>query len=156
MQWTHSQVWSMGYQSKFDDETLERVRNFVRMLNEEYEKGSVIVVEGRRDADALASVGFTGTPTVFHHFKGIADFLDFHEPGGRRMVLLLDMDRTGKNLTRKILSQLQARRHNVSLFHKSTLARITKGKIKHVEELAMFAPQLSGITCSRRDLYFYT
>ena len=146
----------MGYQSKVDDETLERIRDFVDMLNEEYENGSVIVVEGRRDADALTRVGFTGRPTVFHHFKGIADFLDFHEPEGKKMILLLDMDRTGKYLTRRILSQLQARRHDVNLFHKSVLARITNGKIKHIEDLAMFAPHLSGVTGSRRDLYFYT
>ena len=146
----------MGYQSKVDDDTLARIRNFVRMLNEEYANGSLIVVEGKRDADALTRVGFTGTPTVFHHFKGIADFLDFHQLGGKKMILLLDMDRTGKFLTRKILSQLHASRHDVNLSYKSALARITKGKVKHVEDLAMFAPHLSGVTGSRRDLYFYT
>jgi hypothetical protein len=47
----------VGYQYKVDDyETLERLRSFICMLNEESEKGSVIVVEGRRDAEALSRV----------------------------------------------------------------------------------------------------
>jgi 5S rRNA maturation endonuclease (ribonuclease M5) len=146
----------MGYQFNVDDETIERIRGFIGMLNEEYEKGSVIVVEGRRDAEALAKVGFTGNPAVFHHFKGVADFLDYHEPGQKKIILLLDMDRTGKVLTKKIVSQLQTRRQSVSLFYKNTLAKITNGKVRHVEDLATFAPHLSGITGARKDLYFYT
>lgn len=145
----------MGYQSNVDDQTIERIRGFVDMLNEEYQSGSVIVVEGRRDAEALAKVGFAGNPTVFHHFKGIADFLDYHEPERKKMILLLDMDRTGKYLTRRILSQLHSRRHNVTLFYKNTLAKITNGKVRHVEDLAIFAPHISGVTGSRKDLYFY-
>jgi 5S rRNA maturation endonuclease (ribonuclease M5) len=146
----------MGYQFNVDDQTVERLRTFVGMLNEEYERGSVIVVEGRRDAEALAKVGFTGSPAVFHHFKGIANFLDYHDNDRKKMILLLDMDRTGKHLTRKIISQLQSRRQNVTLFYKNALAKITNGKVRHVEDLVVYAPHLAGITGSRKDLYFYT
>jgi 5S rRNA maturation endonuclease (ribonuclease M5) len=144
------------YQFNVNDQTVERLRSFVGMLNEEFERGSVIVVEGRRDAEALARVGFTGNPAVFHHFKGIADFLDSHDSERKKIILLLDMDRTGKYLTSRLASQLQSRRHNVSLFYKRTLARITNGKVRHVEDLVTYAPHLSGITGSRKDLYFYT
>jgi 5S rRNA maturation endonuclease (ribonuclease M5) len=146
----------MGYQSSIDDQTVERLRNFVGMLNEESEKGSVIVVEGKRDAEALSRIGFTGSPAVFHHFKGVADFLDCHDDADKKIILLLDMDRTGKHLTGKLVSQLQSRRHHVNLFYKKSLARITNGKVRHVEDLAIYAPHLSGITGSRKDLYFYT
>lgn len=147
----------MGYQfNANDDETVERLRSFIGMLNEESEKGSVIVVEGKRDAEALSRVGFTGSPAVFHHFKGIADFLDNHDGAGKNIILLLDMDRTGKYLTSRLVSQLQSRRHSVSLSYKRTLARITNGKVRHVEDLVTYAPRLSGITGSRKDLYFYT
>jgi 5S rRNA maturation endonuclease (ribonuclease M5) len=127
------------------------------MLNEESEKGSVIVVEGRRDAEALYRVGFTGNPAVFHHFKGIADFVENYDSIGKKIILLLDMDRTGKYLTSRLLSQLQSSsRHCVSLSYKRTLARITNGKVRHVEDLIIYAPHMSGITGSRKDLYFYT
>ncbi|HEV8404636.1 MAG TPA: toprim domain-containing protein [Nitrososphaera sp.] len=147
----------MGYQSNAnDDETVERLRGFVRMLNEEFDKGSVIVVEGKRDAEALSKVGFTGSPVVFHHFKGIADFLDNHDSADKKIILLLDMDRTGRYLTSRLVSQLQPHRHNVSLSYKRALAKITNGKVRHVEDLVIYAPRLSGITGSRKDLYFYT
>ena len=145
----------MGYQSNIDDQTVERLRSFVGMLNEESERGSVIVVEGRRDAEALSRIGFTGNLAVFHHFKGVADFVDSHEES-KKVILLLDMDRTGKYLTSKLVSQLQSRRHNVNLFYKKTLAKITNGRVRHVEDLVSYAPHLSGITGSRKDLYFYT
>ncbi|HEY8139463.1 MAG TPA: toprim domain-containing protein [Nitrososphaera sp.] len=146
----------MGYQSSFDDKTVERLKGFVGMLNEESEKGSIIVVEGKRDASALTRVGFSGTPVVFHNFKGIADFLDSHGSGHKKMILLLDMDRTGKYLTSRLVSQLQSRRRNISLFYKKELAKITNGRVRHVEDLVIFAPQVSGITGTRKDLYFYT
>src|SRR5215211_6465325 len=147
----------MGYyQFNVNDQTVERLRCFVGMLNEEFERGSVIVVEGRRDAEALSRVGFTGNPAVFHHFKGIADFVDNHDSIGKKIILLLDMDRTGKYLTSRLLSQLQSSRHSVNLSYKRALARITNGKVRHVEDLIIYAPRMSGITGSRKDLYFYT
>ena len=126
------------------------------MLNEESEKGSVIVVEGRRDAQALSKLGFSGNVAVFHHFKGILDFLDKHDGTGKKIILLLDMDRTGKYLTSRLVSQLHSRRRNVSLSHKRALAKITNGKVRHVEDLVIYASRLSGMTGSRKDLYFYT
>ena len=145
----------MGYQSgDYDYNTVERLRGFIEMLNAESERGSVIVVEGKRDADALSSVGFTGVPAVFHRFKGVSHFVDSHSD--RKVILLLDMDRTGKHLTARLLCQLQSRRANVSLVYKKALAKITNGKIRHVEELSKFAAQISGVTGTRKDLYFYT
>jgi 5S rRNA maturation endonuclease (ribonuclease M5) len=146
----------MGYQSNINDQTIERLRNFIGMLNEESDRGSVIVVEGRRDAEALLRIGFTGNPAVFHNFKGIANFVDCHDDADKKIILLLDMDRTGKYLTSRLLFQLHSRRHNVSLFYKMTLARITNGKIRHIEDLITYAPGISGMTGSRKDLYFYT
>lgn len=144
----------MGYQST-DEQVVEKLRNFVGMLNEESDRGSVVVVEGRRDAEALSSIGFTGSPAVFHNFKGVTDFVDSHGHS-KKIILLLDMDRTGRHLTGRLVSQLQARRNSVDLFYKRTLARITNGRVRHVEDLANYAPKLSGITGARRDLYFYT
>src|ERR1051326_212810 len=147
----------MGYQSNIDaDDTVERLRSFIGSLNEESDRGSVIVVEGKRDAEALCSVGFKGVPAVFHHFKGVSHFLDNHNSPKRKIILLLDMDRTGKHLTSRLAAQLQSRRGSVNLSYKRTLSKITKGKVRHVEDLAIFAPKISGVTGSRTDLYFYT
>ena len=125
------------------------------MLNEEAECGSVIVVEGKRDVEALNRIGFNGNLTILNHFKGITDFVDNHCQIRKKIILLLDMDRTGKHLTSKLVSQLQHKGNNVNLFYKKALAKTTNGKIRQVEELAAYAPNLSGVTGTRRDLYFY-
>ncbi|HEY7571282.1 MAG TPA: toprim domain-containing protein [Nitrososphaeraceae archaeon] len=141
---------------RIDHEKLDRLHDFIFMLNKESENGSVIVVEGKRDVRALTKAGFNGNLSVFHHFRGVSDFVDNHSLYNKKIILLFDMDRTGKHLTRKILSQLQCRGGNVSLLYKKKLAGIDNGKIRHVEDLSSYAPYLSGITGSRLDLYFYT
>lgn len=144
----------MGYRF-IDNTTIDRLRGFIDMLNEEAENGSVIVVEGKRDVEALTRIGFNGNLTVLNHFKGITDFVDSHYQISKKIILLLDMDRTGKHLTSKLITQLQHKGNNVNLFYKKALAQITNGKIRHVEELATYAPNISGVTGTRRDLYFY-
>jgi len=145
----------MGYQSSIDDDTVERLKGFIGSLNEESERGSVVVVEGKRDAQALYRVGFKGVPAIFHSFKGVSKFVDNQSPK-RKVILLLDMDRTGKQLTSRLASQLQLQCGSVNLSYKRTLSKITNGKIRHVEDLTIFAPKISGITGTRKDLYFYT
>ena len=125
----------MGYRS-IDNTTVDRLREFIERLNEESENGSVIVVEGKRDVEALIRMGFNGNLTILNHFKGITDFVDNHCQIRNKIILLLDMDRTGKHLTSKLVSQLQHKGNNVNLFYKKALAKITYGKIRQVEELA--------------------
>jgi 5S rRNA maturation endonuclease (ribonuclease M5) len=145
---------TMGYRS-IDSDTIDHLREYIDMLNKESENGSVIVVEGKRDVAALCRVGFNGNLTVFYHFRGITDFVDNYHLNRKKIILLLDMDRTGKKLTSKLVTQLQCKGNNVTLFYKRALAKITNGKVRHVEDLITYAPHLSGITGSRKDLYFY-
>jgi 5S rRNA maturation endonuclease (ribonuclease M5) len=146
----------MRYRS-VDVTIIDRLREFIDLLNKEAENGAVIVVEGKRDVEALMRIGFNGNVTILNHYKGIADFVDNQYPIGKKIILLLDMDRTGKYLTSRLLTQLQHKGNNVSLFYKKTLAKITNGKIRHVEELVTYAPHLCGLTgtTGRRDLCFY-
>ena len=91
-----------------DETTISRLRIFVDKLNIESENGSIIVVEGKRDVEALNKVGFTGNITVLNRYKGINNFVDNHNHLGKKIILLLDMDRTGKYLTSKLLKQMRA------------------------------------------------
>lgn len=144
----------MGYRP-MDATTIARLRIFVDRLNIESERGSVIVVEGKRDLEALTRIGVTGQVTVLNHYKGVNKFVDSHYDVDKKIILLLDMDRTGKYLTSKLLKQLQSRGRNVSLFYKKTLARISNGKIRHIEDLVAYAPLVKGLMGSRKDLYMY-
>ena len=122
----------MGYRF-IDNTTIDGLHEFIDMLNEEAEYGSVIVVEGKRDVEALNRIGFNGDLTILNHFKGITDFVDNHCHIRKKIILLLDMDRTGKHLTSKLVSQLQHKGNNVNLFYKKALDKITNGKIRQFE-----------------------
>ena len=57
----------MRYRS-IDNTIIDRLCQFIDMLNEEAENGSVVVVEGKRDVEALIRIGFNGNVTHFEPF----------------------------------------------------------------------------------------
>lgn len=121
-----------------DTAVLERIHEFIRSLNHESENGSIIVVEGKRDSEALIKLGFVGEVTVYNRFKGILNFVDSHQMTDKKIILLLDMDRTGKYLTSRLVSLLQQRGNNVNLTYKRKLCEITNGKVRHIEEIGSY------------------
>jgi 5S rRNA maturation endonuclease (ribonuclease M5) len=121
-----------------DTAVLERIKEFIRTLNYESENGSIIVVEGKRDSAALIKLGFVGEVTVYNRFKGVLDFVDSHQMIDKKIILLLDMDRTGKYLTSRLVSLLQRRGSNVNLTYKKKLCEITNGKVRHIEDIGSY------------------
>ena len=118
---------------------LAELEQFVEFLNHESEIGSIVVVEGKRDLEALRSIGFNGDIAVFHNFRGIGEFVHHLSIRNRKIILLLDLDRKGKVLTSKILKHLNSSYQHDYLQTKRRLAQITKGRIKHIEDLKAFS-----------------
>ena len=116
------------------EEEIQDLRNFVELLNSQ--KKSVVVVEGKRDSFALKKIGVTRKILEYHKFGGMINFVDSvakHE----NLIFLFDGDRKGKQLTCRAIQLLQ-RRTSVDLTFKRKLTRITKGKIRFVEQLICF------------------
>lgn len=109
-----------------------------RLVGELDSQDAVVVVEGKRDAAALRSLGFTGSVMQFHRYGGfvkVADAAAAH----RRVVVLLDYDREGRYMTYRLVRLLQ-RRTAVDLSYRRRLARITGGRLRFVEQLMSYAP----------------
>ena len=121
-----------------EQEILE-LKNFVSELNS-IEK-SVIIVEGKRDSNALKKLGFTGKVLEFHRFAGMIDFAD-SVAKYERLIILFDRDKKGRTLTGKTIQLLQ-RRTKVDLSFKRKLRVITKGKIMFVEQLVSYESYLA-------------
>jgi 5S rRNA maturation endonuclease (ribonuclease M5) len=121
-----------------DTAVLEKINEFIRILNHESENGSIVVVEGKRDSEALTKLGFIGEVTEYNRFKGILDFVDSHQMTDKKIILLLDMDRTGKYLTSRLVSFFQQRGSNVNLAYKRKLCEITNGKVRHIEDIVSY------------------
>ena len=113
---------------------ISSIQDFVKSINSRHD--SIIVVEGKRDEDALKKIGITGRICQFHSFKGLIKFAD-SMPKYKNLIILLDYDRKGRYLTKRIIAQLQ-HRMTIDLSFRKELTVITKGKVRNVEDLLMY------------------
>jgi len=116
-----------------EQEILE-LKDFIFELNSI--ANSVVVVEGKRDSNALRKLGYRGKILEFHRFGGIVNFTD-SVANYQRLIILFDRDRKGRALTGKTMQLLQ-RRTKVDLSFKRKLRTITKGKIIFIEQLVYY------------------
>jgi 5S rRNA maturation endonuclease (ribonuclease M5) len=120
---------------KIEAQDVFKAKDFVKSLNLAHD--SIIVVEGKRDEDALKKLGYCGKICQFHSFKGLVKFAD-SMPKYKNLILLLDSDRKGRYLTKRIIAQLQ-HRMSIDLSYRKELTIVTKGRIKNVEDLSMYS-----------------
>jgi 5S rRNA maturation endonuclease (ribonuclease M5) len=123
---------------KIETQDVSKVHEFVTSLNLSHD--SIVVVEGKRDEDALKKLGYCGKICQFHSFKGLIKFAD-RMPKYKNLILLLDSDRKGRYLTKRIISQLQ-HRMTVDLSYRKELTAVTKGRIKNVEDLSIYVAKV--------------
>jgi len=119
---------------EFPESEIVEIKKFINLLNSQ--KDGVVVVEGKRDSAALVKLGYSGKILEFHKFNGMIKFADsaakYH-----KIILLLDGDRKGRYLTKKIIELLE-RRTKIDLLFKKKLVSITKGKIRFIEQLVCY------------------
>jgi 5S rRNA maturation endonuclease (ribonuclease M5) len=113
------------------EQEIQDLKNFIVLLNSKLD--SAIIVEGKRDSEALKKIGFSGRVLEFHKFRGLRKFVDLVSEYNS-LIILLDRDRKGRYLTTKIVEQLE-RRVKIDLSFKRKLVSITKGKVRFIEEL---------------------
>jgi len=119
---------------EFPESEIAEIKKFINLLNSH--KDSVVVVEGKRDSAALVKLGYSGKILEFHKFNGMIKFAD-SAAKYRKLILLLDGDRKGKYLTKKIIELLELRT-KIDLLFKKKLVSITKGKIRFIEQLVCY------------------
>jgi len=119
---------------EFPESEIAEIKKFINLLNSQ--KDGVVVVEGKRDSAALVKLGYSGKILEFHRFNGMVKFADsaakYH-----KIILLLDGDRKGRYLTKKIIELLE-HRTKIDLLFKKKLVSITKGKIRFIEQLVCY------------------
>ena len=119
---------------EFPETEIAEIKKFMDSLNSQ--TNCVVVVEGKRDAAALVKLGYSGKILEFHRFNGMIKFADSAAKYSR-LILLLDGDRKGKYLTKKIIDLLE-HRTKIDLLFKKKLVSITKGKIRFIEQLICY------------------
>ena len=119
---------------EFSEKEIDDIKKFIKHLNSKNE--SIVVVEGKRDSIALRKLGFSGKILEFHSFRGIVKFSD-SVAKYKNIILLLDGDRKGRYLTKRIIDLLE-HRTKIDLSFKKKLVSITKGKIRFIEQLVCY------------------
>jgi len=119
---------------EFPESEIAEIKKFINLLNSQ--KDGVVVVEGKRDSAALVKLGYSGKILEFHKFNGMIKFAD-SAAKYRKLILLLDGDRKGKYLTKKIIELLE-HRTKIDLLFKKKLVSNTKGKIRFIEQLVCY------------------
>ena len=111
---------------------------YIKKLNDESKNGSLVVVEGKRDVRALRSIGFIGKILMLCHNNNFDRFIS--EAGKyHKIILLLDLDRKGRSLTKKAAILLEGKKHVIDLYFRRNLSSITCGRVKQIEELSKYA-----------------
>ena len=119
---------------EFSEKEIDDIKKFIKHLNSK--KESVVIVEGKRDSNALRKLGFSGKILEFHSFRGLVKFSD-SVAKYKNVILLLDGDKKGRYLTKRIIDLL-AHRVKIDLSFKKKLISVTKGKIRFIEQLICY------------------
>lgn len=121
------------------EQEISELKDFIFELNSMTD--SIVVVEGKRDSNALRRIGYQGKILEFHRFGGMVNFAD-SVADYQRLIILFDRDRKGRTLTGRTIQLLQ-RRTKVDLTFKRKLRTITKGKIMFIEQLVSYESYLT-------------
>jgi 5S rRNA maturation endonuclease (ribonuclease M5) len=127
----------------------ERLKTVLQAAHEA-NKHVPVVVEGRRDAEALRKLGFTGKIISFHSGKSIYDFCEDLAENYDRVILLMDWDETGEQLFSSISENLRGYWEEFSSFREDIKAFCQKD-IKDIEGMPGLLERLTGEQIILRD-----
>jgi len=123
---------------------MEEVQRVLECLIEESLKGTPILVEGRKDIQALRELGVAGK--IFSAKtagKSRLDvMLEIEQSGQREIILLLDFDRRGKEWTQKLKQDLERIGTKPNLTFWNRLFGILGKDVKDVEGLVAYVRTL--------------
>lgn len=111
----------------------------VKELNDLSGEGAAVLVEGKRDAKALAVLGYSGPLfTVALLTSSVAARERLREEV-RQMIILTDLDSEGRRLASKYVRFLMQEGVKPSLAQRKRLSEASRGVFLHIENLGRFA-----------------
>lgn len=126
----------------------EKIQLILGYLAEESAKGTPIIVEGKKDAEALKALGVKG-PIIAAKTggKNLLDVIsEAEECGTSEVILLLDFDRRGRELTRRLKQRLEKTGPHPNLEYWNQLLQLVWREVKDIEGLAKYMETLKRKT----------
>ncbi len=123
---------------------LEKILEVIERLATELTKGTLIIVEGRNDIDALHRLGLEGDLlSAKSSGKSFLDVLgEIERREKHKVVLLLDFDRRGKELTKRLARHLEEMKMAPNLILWKELLSLVGHDVKDIEGLATYLETL--------------
>jgi 5S rRNA maturation endonuclease (ribonuclease M5) len=115
------------------------LRDLVKELNDLSSEGAAVLVEGKRDATALALLGYSGPIFTVAILTSNAASRERLRREVSKMVILTDLDSEGRRLASRYLRFLSQEGISPSLAQRRRLSKASRGTFFHVENLRRFA-----------------
>ncbi|MBS7640155.1 MAG: toprim domain-containing protein [Candidatus Bathyarchaeia archaeon] len=116
----------------------ERLNYLIERLKDEISRGALLIVEGKRDILSLKYIGVNGNVIAIKSGrKTLQETLDEISSLNKEVILLMDFDRRGKELTERLRRFLEETKVKVNLRFWKELCELLNGDIKDVEGLAV-------------------
>lgn len=126
-----------------DEVRLEEILKVLGRLKE-LSADHVILVEGRKDREALAYLGISGDVFQIQSSGGPSAAAEYVESRGGKAVILTDWDRRGGNLAAALRDILGRDNPDIDGSVREDLSRLSQHYIKDVEALDSLVDRLSA------------
>jgi len=125
-------------------ERKEKIQQILENLTQESAKGTPIIVEGRRDAETLRSLGITGEiVTAKTGGRSRLDLIsEIEKTSNGEVILLFDFDRRGKEWTAILRQSLEKAKIRADTTFRRDLMRFAGRELKDIEGLATYLETL--------------
>jgi 2,5-diamino-6-(ribosylamino)-4(3H)-pyrimidinone 5'-phosphate reductase len=126
----------------------EKIQLIIAKLTEESVKGKPIIVEGKKDAQALRILGVNGA--ILTVKTGGKSFLEataeIENLGAREVILLLDFDRRGKEGTKRLQESLERAKIKINILYWRELRALVGREMQCIESLTSYLNTLQEKT----------
>ena len=134
-------------------EHVERIQLLLEKLVADSAKGCLIVVEGRKDVQALLVLGVKGKiVTAKTSRKSFLDITaEIEKQSCQQVILLLDFDRRGTELTKRLTSHLEAVRIKTNTNYWKELRALLRRDVKDIEGIPTYLQTLDKKLTQKND-----
>ena len=113
--------------------------DLVKELNDLSSEGAAVLVEGKRDAKALAGLGYSGPLFTVSILTSNAAAREKLRREVTEMIILTDLDSEGRRLAARYMKFLSHEGVAASLAQRRRLSKASRGVFLHIENLQRFA-----------------
>lgn len=122
---------------------LEKIDCLLERLRDEASNGALIVVEGEKDVKSLRAIGVESEIFAIKSCgESLPDVIDEIGCGGREVILLMDFDSHGRELTERLAKSLERMKVKLNLTFWRELSSLLNNDLRDIEGLAAYIETL--------------